>query len=139
MEKLLLISLLACVVSQAQENPQCQWNTCRPDVSECPEGYPFRLESSACLRPDGARCSGVSSLCCKSKSSYQPYWVGGPPDCFANCSDCNFGDFCYGFTRKCNESGDVCVFGAQILCGRPSSGGSLKLDGGIISVINFVS
>ena len=140
MEKLLLISLLACVMSQAQENPQCQWSTCRVDVSECPEGYPFRLESSACLRPDGARCSGVSSLCCKSKSSYQPYWVGGPPDCVANCSDCNFNDFCYGFTRKCNESGDVCVFGAQILCGGPpASGGSLKLDGGIISVINFVS
>ena len=144
MEKLLLIciSLVVCVVSQPQDflRDMCKWSTCRPDVSECPEEYPDRLESSACLRPDGLGCSGVSSLCCKlGRSIYEPYWVGGPPNCFANCSDCAY--LCYGFTRKCNENGDMCVFGAQILCGgyMRTSGGSLKLDRDIISVINFVS
>jgi hypothetical protein len=146
MKKLFLliccISLLGyCVVSQPQEVPRCKWNTCGVGVGECPAEYPFRLESSACLRPDGARCSsGVSALCCQTKSRYDPYWVGGPPpNCFANCSDCDFNDFCYGFTRMCDGSGNVCEFGSQILCGRPATGGSLRLDRGIISIINLVS
>ena len=114
---------------------------CGIDVSECPVGYPFQVESSACLRPDGARCSsGSSSLCCQNRLSYAPYWVGGPPpNCFANCSDCNFGDICYGFTRMCDENGDLCEFGSQVLCGWPAADGSLSLDGGISSVIILVS
>ena len=138
---IICISLLACAVSQPQEGLQCKWSTCGVDVSECPAEYPFRLESSACLQPDGVRCSGVSSLCCQTKSSYQPYWVGEAPNCLDNCDDCNsyfnITDFCYGFTRICDGSGNVCEFGSQILCGQP--GGSLKLDRGIILVINFVS
>jgi hypothetical protein len=147
MKKLLLticcISLSGyCVVSQPQEVPRCKWSTCGVGVGECPAEYPFRLESSACLRPDGARCSsGVSALCCQTKSSYDPYWVGGPPpNCFANCSNCDF--ICYGFTRMCDGSGNVCEFGSQILCGRPAGSirnGSLRLDRGIISIINLVS
>ena len=144
MEKPLLVCsicvcLSACTASQVcEENPQCKWSSCGVDNSECPEEYPFRLESGSCLRPDGVRCSGVSFLCCKTKSRYQVYWVGRLPNCSAtaNCNSVN--DCSYGFTRKCNDNGEVCVFGSQILCGRWQNGG-FKLTGSIISAINFVN
>ena len=131
----LLVSL-CLVFIKAQDIPQCRWSRCRDDVSQCPEEYPFKLESSACLRPDGMRCSGVSSLCCKTESVYEPYWVGGPSNCLANCSNCNLNDLCYGYTRKCNDGGEVCVFGSQILCGTNNNGG-LKSNRATISA--FVS
>ena len=54
--------LSACMVLiQAQEIPSVSGVPAdRVDISQCSEEYPFKLESSACLKPGGVRCSGMA-------------------------------------------------------------------------------
>ena len=96
---------------------ECDWTACGIDF--CNDlSYPVKVESGLCVQPDGMSCGGISILCCNQSVDYRPYWVGTPPNCFATCSDCNPGDFCYNQRRKCNDCGKSCAnTSSQMLCG----------------------
>lgn len=119
----------------------CMWTDCGVDDCSEVDGHPFKLESGACLQPDGQTCvDGISVLCCTQPGIHNPYWSGTPPNCAATCEDCTLkGDFCYGYTRKCNNQGENCISGSEILCGAVKHtnvgaivGGTV---GGIVAVI----
>ena len=128
MGKLLVYSLSAylpylVLLSFGQDiQLECDWTACGIDF--CNDlRYPVKVESGLCVQPDGISCDGISVLCCNQSVNYRPYWVGTPPNCFATCSDCNPGDFCYNQRRKCNDCGKSCAnTSSQMLCGSPSCG-----------------
>ena len=119
---LVLCFYLLCLPSPVhhQDLPdQCIWSDCGVDNCSKVEGHPFKLESGACLEPDGMSCNNrISVLCCVRLSTYKPYWSGTPPSCTATCEDCTLiGDFCFGYTRKCSDHGESCKTGSEVLCG----------------------
>ena len=112
---------LPCLPSFGQDiQLECDWTACGIDYCN-DHRYPVKVESGFCIQPDGITCDGISVLCCNQSIDYRPYWVGTPPNCFATCSDCNPGDFCYNQRRKCNDCRKSCAnTSSQMLCGSPS-------------------
>jgi hypothetical protein len=124
MGKLLLVYFVSVYLPLFGQGIQleCDWTTCGIDFCN-DRRYPVRVESGLCVQPDGITCNGTSILCCNQSVNYRPYWVGTPPNCFATCSDCNPGDFCFNQRRKCNDCGESCAYtSTQMLCGSPSCG-----------------